>query len=100
MAYKILIAKEAQEDIDEAIQWYQEQQDGLGIRFYFEVLKQLEKLENTPEHYSFIHNKYRHLVLDSFPFHIIFLIKETSQVLVLAVFHTSKDPQRFINRMK
>lgn len=56
MVYEVIIPAAAEQDIDEIISWYEEQQTGLGIRFYFLLLEKLEKLKYTPEYYSFIHD--------------------------------------------
>lgn len=100
MAYNVLISLEAQQDIDKAILWYEAQQSGLGIRFYTELLSRLEKLEHHPEYYSFIYEDYRHAILHAFPFHIIFKIRITASVFVIAVWHTSKDTGNLFKRMK
>lgn len=48
MVYNVLLSAEAQQDIDNAVLWYEKQQAGLGIRFYTELLNRLEKLERNP----------------------------------------------------
>jgi hypothetical protein len=48
MAYEVILLQEAEEDIDEAVSWYEKQKINLGIRFYFESLENLEKLKFHP----------------------------------------------------
>lgn len=100
MAFDILIAAEAQQDIDESFLWYEEQEQGLGARYYTVLIKVLDKLSNNPAHYSFLHEQYRHVVLPVFPFHVIFKIISETEVLVLAVWHSSKNPEGLFKRMK
>lgn len=37
MAYKLIVVAEAFLDIDEAVLWYEEQQKGLGKRFFIAI---------------------------------------------------------------
>jgi plasmid stabilization system protein ParE len=98
MAYQILLIEEAEKDVDEAVIWYEEQQTNLGIRFYFELLKTLEALKTNPQYYSFLHEEYRQVILIHFPYKIVFKIY-ADKVVVLAVFHTSRNPAELIKRL-
>lgn len=48
MTYKIKIEPEAQQDIQEGIDWYNDQQPGLGRNFHSEVKAFFEKLKISP----------------------------------------------------
>lgn len=100
MAFDLIIADEAQQDIDDAIQWYEEQQEKLGIRFYLHAEQILDKIAEQPHHYSFIHDHYRSASLSSFPFQIIFKIQANNSILVLAVWHTSLNPRNLNKRLQ
>ena len=97
MGYELIILPGAEQDTDEAILWYEKQQEGLGIRFYSMMLDKLEELKTTPQYYYFIHGEYRRITIDPFPYNIIYKIAG-SKVLVLAVFHQSRDTQDFFKR--
>ena len=55
MGYELIILPEAEQDTDEAILWYEKQQEGLGIRFYSMMLDKLVELKTTLQYYYFIH---------------------------------------------
>ena len=99
MAYEVIIPNGAEEDIDETILWYEEQQTGLGIRFYHCLLEKLEKLKIDPQYYFCIHEEYRRIVIDPFPYSIIYKIYD-STIAILAVFHHSRNPVEILKRTK
>jgi len=81
----ILMAKDAYE-------WYEEQKVGLGDLFLAELSRCYNKLENNPLHYQKLKRNYRHLVLNKFPYVLIFEIIE-NEIVILAVFHTARNPK-------
>lgn len=99
MAYEVVLTEEAEKDIDESILWYEDQQTNLGIRFYFELLKNTSKLKSHPQYYSFIKEEYRQLVIPQFSYKIVFK-NFSDMVVVLAIFHTSRNPKDLLKRIK
>lgn len=99
MVYEVVVPRGAEQDIDEAVLWYEEQQKGLGIRFYSIAMEKLEKLKTTPQYFSYIHLEYRRIPVNPFPFNIIYKIMG-SVVLVLAVLHHSKNSDKLKKRIK
>jgi plasmid stabilization system protein ParE len=98
MAYKVIIPRLTERDADEAVQWYEEQQPGLGIRFYQLLLGKLEELKDHPHYFSFIYAEYRRITIDPFPFSIVYKIID-NDVLILAIFHQSQDPVKLTSRL-
>lgn len=93
MLYKLLISPTAFSDTEDAYDYYEKQQLGLGERFLKFVDDSYTNLSNTPHHYGFINNKkdLRDLRIKNFPFVIIFQIFK-DKVLVLRVFNTNRNP--------
>jgi len=81
----ILMAKDAYD-------WYEEQKIGLGDLFLAELSRCYSKLEKNPLHYQKLKNNYRHLVLDKFPYVLVFEIIG-DEVIIFAVFHTARNPK-------
>ena len=98
MAYEVVLTEEAEKDINDAVLWYEEQQTNLGIRLYFEVIENLDKIKIDPEHYSFLEENYRQLIVQHFPYKIVFKIFP-DKIVVLAVFHTSRNPAELFKRL-
>lgn len=98
MPYKIKIEPEAQEDIQEAIDWYNEQQKGLGRKFLLELKEFFQHLRISP-FFQIRYDEVRCLPLKKFPFMVHFTINEENEtVIVRAVFNTSRDPKIWSKR--
>ena len=92
MLYKVVLQPGAQDDIDDAFNWYEDQQTGLGELFLKELVQFYKKLELNPEIFSKAAKHYRQAVLARFPFVIIYEITKT-EVHIYSVFHTSRNPK-------
>jgi toxin ParE1/3/4 len=98
MAYGIVIDPRAIRDIQEAIDYYDEQQAGLGERFETALDKHLLTLEKNP-FFRIRYDNVRCLPLKKFPYMVHFTIDKDQQIVtVWAVFHTSLDPQKWKGR--
>lgn len=96
--YFVLLEPEAILDIQEAIDYYDLQQVGLGKKFEKELNEYLLKLEKNP-FFSLRYDSIHCLPLKKFPFMIHYSIHEiTKQVIIRAVFHTAQNPTNWINR--
>lgn len=94
MDFRLIIDPEAQREIDEAIDWYEKKQKGLGEEF-FNYLNGYFKTLMQGNVYFPIKRKpfYRELPLKRFPFVIIY--EHTySEIYVYAVFNTAQDPKK------
>ena len=76
----------------EAYEWYEQQSKGLGEIFLSELNNCYKKIEAQPALYSKTKKNFRQLRLKRFPFVVIYEILR-SEVVVFAVFHTSRDPK-------
>jgi hypothetical protein len=76
----------------EAFDWYELQKTGLGEEFLDELDKLYHKLETHPEYFGKVKRSFRQAALKRFPFVIVFEIIKT-EVVVFAVFHTSRNPR-------
>jgi len=52
MNYKLIIKPEAENDLDEAIEWYKEQNENLPSQLLNEVETGLNNIQKYPEHYQ------------------------------------------------
>jgi len=94
MAYMVFNRPEANRDIDAAAHWYEEQQAGLGIDFLDELEVMLTYLESNPFLFQAFSDSFRQAPLHRFPYVVIYRIEEPDTVVVLAVFHTERDPRK------
>jgi hypothetical protein len=91
MPFTIKIEPEAKQDIQEGIDWYNEQQLGLGKDFHRTVKRYLNKIKTNP-FYQVRYDEVHCLPLKKYPFMIHFTINEDNkQIIVHAVFNTFRD---------
>ena len=79
--------------MQQAFYYYEQNKQGLGIRFLDALEKQFERVQKYPEHYQIKRKPYREALVTSFPYVIIFEIME-SAVVVYAVFNTYLNPNK------
>lgn len=93
--YEVAVLESALVDIQAAIDFYDDQQLGLGVRFEQEMNQYLVSLESML-FYQMRYGSIRCLPLKRFPFMIHFNVDEDSQtVCVFAVLHTSLNPDNW-----
>jgi plasmid stabilization system protein ParE len=98
MAVELLIAPEAELDIAEAYVWYEGRRSGLGEEFLSSVDACLESIRRRPEMYPVIYEDYRRSLIRRFPYAVFYEQSETT-VTIYAVFHTSRDPDKWRQRL-
>jgi plasmid stabilization system protein ParE len=90
--YGIIVRRLAERDLEEAEDWYNQQQHGLGAEFRQTIDDLLARLAENPRVYPRVHGEVHRAVLRRFPYLVYFLI-DGSDVVVLAVLDSRRDPQ-------
>lgn len=99
MSRNIIVKLSAQHDIDEAFIWYEKALDNLGFEFLLSLEAAIESIKRNPEHAGFIHKQIRSVALMRFPFSVYYIV-EPNAVILLAVFHHSRNPKEWRHRTK
>jgi plasmid stabilization system protein ParE len=99
MPYSVSLKPGAESDAEQAYNWYEEQRTRLGEEFLSELENIYAKLETLPTAYGKLTRIYRRASLKRFPYIVIFEIRR-QEVIVYAVFHTSRKPRLKFNRRK
>ena len=90
MVFKIDL--EAKQDIQREINYFNQQQKGLGKKFHKEVLNYFSAIKINP-FYQVRYDEIRCLPLKKFPAMIHFSVDENAKIIIVrAVIHTSKNP--------
>jgi toxin ParE1/3/4 len=98
MDYTIFLDESASQDIQDAIDYYEEQQSGLGERFENALNKEILVLEKNP-FFQLRYDNVHCLPLKKYPYMVHFTIDEEGfRVIIRAVFHTSRDPKNWKSR--
>jgi plasmid stabilization system protein ParE len=98
MAVELLIAPEAERDITEAYIWYEGRRSGLGEEFLTSVDACLENIRRGPDIYPVVHESYRRSLIRRFPY-AVFYEQSGTTVTINAVFHTSRNPDKWRQRL-
>jgi len=90
--FQILIEDRAFIEIQNAYEFYEGRQEGLGIRFNQEVNNAIDLLKQTP-FFQIRYDNFRCYPLKNFPYMIHYEIAEASNtVTIYGVIHTSMNP--------
>ncbi|MGH9948666.1 MAG: type II toxin-antitoxin system RelE/ParE family toxin [Pyrinomonadaceae bacterium] len=82
----------AEHEANDAFDWYESEQVGLGDRFRTELKLTLKRIISSPLQYAVVHGSdIRRAGIKRFPYSVIFRL-ENDSVLVLAIFHEKRNP--------
>jgi plasmid stabilization system protein ParE len=96
MSYTYRLHPLTRQDYDEAYEWYEDRQSGLGERFLKAVRKKIEEIVWHPEVYSSKSNKgFREAGVDFFPYVIVYKInKRKKEIYISSIHHAKKRPRK------
>ena len=94
MNYKIEMHPDAVVELQDAYHWYEERSAGLGSRFLALMSRRINEIGRSPETYRKIIGNYREVMVDVFPYVIIYeLFKKEGIVFISYIFHTKRNPR-------
>lgn len=96
MIIKNQVAQIVNEELKEIAFWYNGKSKGLGMLFLKEIRREVHKITKTPLAYEVRYADIRVAFIRKFPYGIHFeYLEEEKQVNILAVFHTSQNPENW-----
>lgn len=99
MSYHIIFHPEADKEYREAFLWYERKVKDLGYRFEKAVDETLHLILKNPVRYPKRKRLYREALVSDFPYVIIYKInKQTENIFISSLFHTSRNPQKKYRR--
>lgn len=81
----------AQEEFDDAVEWHDQQRPGLARLFADAIRASLTRIAANPKLHAVVYKDVRKTVVPRFRYCIFYTIEPT-HILVISVFHTSRDP--------
>jgi len=99
MKKNLIIEQEAERDLGEAYDWYEAQRPGLGEDFFLCVEVAFEIIRERPRSFPKIHRNARRTLVHRFPYLILFA-EHRDLITIHGVFHTSRDPQMWKDRLR
>ena len=98
MSYNLVILDQAQEEINQAFEYYFEISLSVLRSFDDQLERVYQTLETNP-FFQFRYKKLRALPFKSFPYIVFFDInEEEKEVYIYSVFNTSQDPEKYPER--
>jgi plasmid stabilization system protein ParE len=91
MSLAIAFRVAAREEFSEAAAWYEAQRPNLGVEFIAEIDRCIALAAEQPRSHVVIRNGVRRAIASRFPYSVYFRA-EAHRIVVLAVFHGSRDP--------
>ena len=93
MSRQIIISRTAFLDIEQSVDYYKNQQKGLGRRFENQAHSTFKKIQQFPFAASFAFDEVRYKLIDKFPYIILYEFDEVN-IYILRVFHTNQSPDK------
>ena len=97
MSLPVVFRPLARMELGEAMGWYEKQKQGLGVELKEAVDQMLARIAEAPGRFRPVRGEVRRALLPRFPYAIHFL-PEPQAIVVLAVFHTKRDPRHLEGR--
>jgi len=94
---KPVFRPQADQEVQSARRWYEEQRPRLGIEFANAIDEVVERISSNPLAFPIVHNETRRAVVRRFPYGIYFRVSE-DQIVVTAVMHGRRHPRRWQGR--
>ena len=95
--YTITIRPEAELDIQDAYEYYETLDKGLGSEFVRAIDACLSKIGRNPLAYSLAYKQIRRALIRKFPYGIFYIV-ENSNIIVIACFHAKRNPKSWQDR--
>jgi plasmid stabilization system protein ParE len=98
MKRPLRLLPEARIEFDDGVDWYDARQAGLGARFLARVREVFDRIRSNPRMHGAVHQDVRKAVVCGFPYVVLYQ-EDSHEVIVIAVFHTSRDPADWKGRV-
>lgn len=96
---KIEILEIARLEFEEAKEFYEIEQSGLGARFEDEIRNSLLRIQQYPQAWQSERREIRRYILHKFPYKILYSIQD-DKIVVLAFAHLHRKPDYWIDRIE
>jgi len=87
----------AVKEFDDALEYYEAQEIGLGEQFKKEVWSAINIIERFPEAGQEVRSKIRKILIRRFPYKLIYIFHE-NMIYIIALAHGYREPDYWIER--
>jgi hypothetical protein len=89
----------AQQELDDAVVWYNQQADGLGNEFLDELDRAVRRIVSYPFSCQEIDPGLRRCLLARFPYGLVYGV-DGNMLIVVAIAHLHREPRYWLDRIK
>ena len=97
MSRRLIVRPEAEAEMVDAFDWYEERVPGLGAEFLLCVDAVFSAILRSPRQFPRVHKVARRALTRRFPYEVFF-VEDHERVVVLSVFHVRRNPKRWQKR--
>ena len=97
MTHLVRVRPEAERDVEQAYEWYEERRPGLGREFLDELDVVYERIARFPLLYAEVYRGLRRVPVRRFPLGVFYFFNE-KEILVVAVAHASRSARVWRSR--
>ncbi|MBX3042825.1 MAG: type II toxin-antitoxin system RelE/ParE family toxin [Candidatus Kapabacteria bacterium] len=96
--YKVTFLEPAENELKEAVQYYNKQLGELGNEFAEEVKKSIKRIIYFPYLWKKLSDRTRKCPCKRFPYNIIYFI-DKKKIVIVAIMHSKRKPDYWKNRV-
>lgn len=97
MSLQVTFHRAANAEFNEASAWYESKRRGLALDFIAEIDRCVSLASEHPLQFTVVREDIRRVVANHFPYSVYFRA-EQNRIVVLAVFHSRRDPAIWVAR--
>lgn len=91
MSLPVVLTPMAQSEMDDAGDWYEQRRSGLQAAFLEAIQRVLDRISDRPEMFPIVRRDTREGLVAGYPYCVYYRV-ESDRVVVVSIFHTSRDP--------
>ena len=95
--FTVILTPAARAELIDAQDWYEAESPGLGRRFRQAIDVLVERMSANPRQFPVVFKNVRRALVRRFPYALFFVVEDQT-LLVIACFHSSRDPLRWQER--
>lgn len=96
---EILFLPPSDIELDDAIEYYNDQLPGLGVQFLKELMDAIEVIQKFPTAWKKVGEHTHKLLLKRFPYLVLYIPQE-DKILITAIAHQHRKPDYYIDRIE
>lgn len=98
MSRRLIVRPEAEAEMTDAFDWYEDRVPGLGSEFLLCVDAVFSAILCSPQQFPRVHKIVRRALTRRFPYEVFF-VEDDERIVVLSVFHAKRNPKRWQERI-